>query len=314
MPRYPLAILLVALAGVPPVAVGDEPAFARTEDVVYGRTDGTALTMDVFRPGRPNGLAVVQVVSGGYFASHEMIRPESFRALLDRGYTVFAVVPGSQPRYQVPEIQRNVNRAVRFIRHNAKAYGIDPGRIGITGGSAGGNLALLVATAGDAGDPNARDPIDRESSRVQAAAVFFPLTDLLNWGKAGEERIGVQGHPTPFKAAFDHRAMDRSQGTLERVTDPETLRAITRSISPIYAVTPDDPPTLLLHGDKDRLVPLRQSEVLLDALKKAGVEAKLVVKEGGDHGWPGIDKDAAQFADWFDTHLKKDRVARGSDR
>lgn len=301
MPRYLLATLLL----LPAVAAGDEPAYNRTEDVVFGRVDGTALTMDVFTPKQPNGLGIVQVVSGGYFASHEMIRPEAFRPLLDHGYTVFAVVPGSQPRYQVPEIQKHVNRAVRFIRHNAKTYHIDPDHIGITGGSAGGNLALLVATAGDAGDRNARDPVDRESSRVQAAAVFFPLTDLLNWGKPGVEHLGVEGHPTPFKAAFDHRAMDRSKGTMERVTDPDTLRSITKSISPIYAVSPDDPPMLLMHGDKDGLVPLQQSEVFVETLRKDAVESRLVVKNGGGHGWPGMDKDMETCADWFDKYLKK---------
>ncbi|QEH34990.1 Acetylxylan esterase precursor [Aquisphaera giovannonii] len=307
MPRrvsFALLVTLSVLPARPATAAGDPPAFTRTEDVVYGRRDGMALTLDVFRPAKPNGLGVIQVISGGYFAAHEMIQPGSIRPLLDRGYTVFAVVPGSQPRYQVPEIEKNLNRAVRFIRHNAKAYGIDPNRIGITGGSAGGNLSLLVATAGDAGDPKARDPIDRESSRVQAAAVFFPLTDLLNWGKPGVEHVGTQGHPQPFKAAFDHREMDRAKGTAERITDPEKLRAITKGISPIYAVTPDDPPILLIHGDRDGLVPLQQSESFLKALRAAGVKAELSVKPGGDHGWPGMEKDTERMADWFDTYLK----------
>jgi acetyl esterase/lipase len=113
---------------------------------------------------------------------------------------------------------------------------------------------------------------------VQAAAVFFPLTDLLNWGKPGEEHIGVQGHPTPFKAAFDYREMDRAKGTMERVSDTGKLRVITRAISPIYAVSADDPPSLLIHGNSDRLVPLQQSESFLAALRKAGVPGELVVK------------------------------------
>ncbi|WP_205678727.1 alpha/beta hydrolase [Aquisphaera insulae] len=296
--------LAAASAPAPSAAAQDPPAFARTEDVVYGRRDGMAMTLDVFRPAKANGLGIVQVISGGYFSAHEMIQPGSIRPLLDRGYTVFAVVPGSQPRYQVPEIEKNLMRAVRFIRHNAKTYGIDPNRIGITGGSAGGNLSLLVATAGDAGDPKARDPIDRESSRVQAAAVFFPLTDLLNFGKPGRELIGPMGHAVPFRPAFDYREMDRAKGTSERVTDAEKLRAITKDISPIYAVSADDPPILLIHGDKDGLVPLQQSESLLKALQAAGVKAELSVKPGADHGWPGMEKDTERMADWFDRYLK----------
>ena len=82
-----------------------------------------------------------------------------------------------------------MNRAVRFIRYHAKDYTIDPDRIGITGGSAGGHLSLMQGTAGDAGDPKAKDPVDRTSSRVQAVACFFPPTDFLNWGEKGKEML-----------------------------------------------------------------------------------------------------------------------------
>src|SRR3954471_14327331 len=85
-------------------AIADEPAYTRTEDVIYGRKYGSALTLDVFRPRREaNGAAVVLVISGGFFSAHDAIAPTFIRPLLDRGYTVFAVVHGSQPRYTVPE-------------------------------------------------------------------------------------------------------------------------------------------------------------------------------------------------------------------
>ena len=126
---------------------------------------------------------MILVVSGGLFSSHEAIQPAFIRPLTDRGYTVFAVVHGSQPKYTIPEIVQDMNRAVRFIRHHAKDYRIDPDRIGISGASAGGHLSLMLGTAGDAGNPDAKDPVDRESSRVQAVACFFPPTDFLNYGK-----------------------------------------------------------------------------------------------------------------------------------
>src|SRR5208337_118017 len=121
-----------------------------------------------------NGAAVVWVISGGWFSAHEAINPAPVEELLKRGYTVFAVVHGSQPRYTLPEIVADMNRAVRFIRYHAADYSIDPDRIGITGGSAGGHLSLMQGTAGDKGKPDASDPIDRTSSRVQAVACFFP--------------------------------------------------------------------------------------------------------------------------------------------
>jgi dipeptidyl aminopeptidase/acylaminoacyl peptidase len=70
-------------------------------------------------------------------------------------------------------------------------------------------------------------------------------------------------------------------------------------------VTSDDPPTLIIHGDSDSLVPLQQSQIFTEKLRKTGVATKVVVRKGAGHGWPGIDKDLIQFADWFDQHLKK---------
>jgi acetyl esterase/lipase len=287
----------------------DGPPFTRTGDVIYGRKDGTALTMDVFRPeAGANGAAVIVVVSGGFFSSHQAINPAFARPLLDRGYTVFAVVHGSQPRYTVPEIVRDVNRAVRFIRHHAGDYGIDPDRIGVTGASAGGHLALMLGTAGGQGDPGAPDPVDRGSSRVQAVACFFPPTDLLNFGGPGKALIRARDHGKPFRPAFDYRELDRETNLWVPVTDPEKLRAIAREISPVSHVSADDPPTLIVHGDADPLVPLQQSESIVEKLKAAGVEAKLVVKPGAGHGWPTLLQDMAAFADWFDDHLKKTGV------
>lgn len=295
--------LLATLVG--PCWAQDAPAPRRVEDVVYGRKFGTALTMDVFRPGgEANGAGIIFVVSGGFFSSHEAINPAFLEPFLKRGYTVFAVVHGSQPRYTVPEIVADMNRAVRFIRHHASDYGIDPERLGVTGASAGGHLSLMLGTAAETGDPEARDPVDRASSRVQAVACFFPPTDFLNFGAPGEERIHARDHLNPFRPAFDYYELDRETNLWTPITDEARLRQITRDISPITHVSPDDPPTLIVHGDRDELVPLQQSETIVEALEGAGVASRLVVKEGAAHGWPDILKDLETFADWFDEHLK----------
>ena len=164
-------------------ALADDLPFTRTEDVVYGRKYGTALTMDVFRPKKDaNGAGVVVVVSGGFFSSHEAINPAFVLPFVNRGYTVFTVVHGSQPAFTVTEIVADMNRAIRYIRFHAKDYAIDASRLGICGASAGGHLSLMIGLAGEQGKADAKDPTDRESSRVQAVACFFPPTDLLNFG------------------------------------------------------------------------------------------------------------------------------------
>jgi acetyl esterase/lipase len=312
MNRHRLAALVVLLSGMSLTVEsrGDEPPFTRAEDIVYGRKYGSALTLDVFRPrAGGNGLGVIWVVSGGWFSAHEAITPALVEPLIARGYTVFAVVHGSQPRYTIPEILTDMHRAVRFIRGHAAEYGVDPDRIGIYGGSAGAHLSLMQGLAGEPGKPDAKDPIDRQSSRVQAVAGFFPPTDFLNYGKPGETALG-DGVLENFRAPFDFQELDPKRNEFVDITDPDRRRAIGKAISPVYHVSADDPPVFLIHGDADRLVPIQQSELVIDAMAKAGVPAKLDVRKGALHGWPDLPKDLNLFADWFDTHLKAAPSAR----
>jgi acetyl esterase/lipase len=303
---FPGGLLAFSLLGSSGRAA--DASFDRKEDVIYGRKFGTALTMDIFTPKKPsNGAGVILAVSGGFRSAHEQIPGLAIfiKPFTDRGYTVFAVVHGSQPRFTVPEIVQDMNRAVRFVRHHAQEYGIDPNRIGMTGASAGGHLSLMMGTAGTKGDSGASDPVDRESSRVQAVACFFPPTDFLNYGKSGDAKIHAADHAPPYRAAFDYRELDRASMMWVAITDAKRLEELARQISPVSHVTPDDPPTLIIHGDADKLVPLQQSELIVAKLKKAGVPTNLVIKKGGGHGWPGLEKDVNQVADWFDTYLKK---------
>src|SRR5262245_20257048 len=108
-------IFMTALPLSQDLTSADSPSFDRKTDVVYGRKFGMALTMDVFTPRvNANGAAIVWIVSGGWFSAHEAIRPQVIEEYLKRGYTVFAVVHGSQPRFTIPEIRQDLNRAVRF--------------------------------------------------------------------------------------------------------------------------------------------------------------------------------------------------------
>jgi acetyl esterase/lipase len=266
--------------------------FKRTEDVIYGRKFGTALTLDVIQPAKPNGFGIIFVVSGGWFSSHEAINPNSCGPFLERGYTVFAVVHGSQPKFHVTEIVQDMHRAVRFIRHNAANYGVDPNHLGVTGGSAGGHLSLTLGTQGGPGKDDAKDSIDRDSSAVQAVACFFPPTDFLNYGQPGEDAVGV-GILKDFKPAFGSRS-----------DTGEERQKLGKEISPIYFVSSNMPPTLIIHGDADKLVPIQQSESFVKRAKELGTTATLIVKEGKGHGWKEWIADYAQFVDWFDQYLR----------
>ena len=293
--------------------VAADGGFTRKEDVIYGRKYGSALTLDVITPAKPTGVGIFWMVSGGWFSDHKGINPDFVKELLKRGYTVFAVVHGSQPKYTIPEILDDIHRAVRFVRHNAKEYGVDPTRLGITGASAGGHLSLMQGTAGKEGDPNAKDPVDKESSRIQAVACFFPPTDFLNYGKPGEDAIG-RGILKDFHAPFDFHEYDPTTKSLIPITKEDRILELGKSVSPITHVTPDDAPTLIIHGDADKLVPIQQAELMVEKLKKAGIPAKLVTKPGASHGWPNMAEDMVLIADWFDEHLaaKKPSASQGS--
>jgi len=294
--------------------------FSRQSEIIYGRKHGLAMTLDVFAPaGKPNGLGVIAVVSGGWFSSRgSLVAPagqlpavfnQQLEELLRRGYTVFTVVHGSQPKYTIPEIQNDLHRAVRYIRHQAASYHVDPARLGIFGGSAGGHLSLMQGTAGQPGDPQAVDPVDRQSSRVQVVVAYFPPTDFLNYGADGVhfDKVvrSLLGGRNPFLAALDFREYDQEKELFERITNVQQRRERITAVSPIHHVTKDDPPTLIIHGDADQLVPIQQAKRILARFQEAGVTASLKVMPGKAHGWTPEAEEVGQFVDWFDTHLSQ---------
>jgi acetyl esterase/lipase len=303
--RFLACVGLVIFLGTGKARTQEVAEFRHIRDVIYGRKAGLALTMDVMTPRKDaNGLGLIFIVSGGWISDPASIHPACYEAFLRRGYTVFTVIHGSQPTFTVPDIVKDVHRAVRFIRYHARDYRVDPDRLGISGASSGGHLSLMQAMAEDRGDPQARDPVDRVSARVHAVVCFFPPTDFLNWGRPNCVLDSHSLKP-PFTGAVDFRRYDESTGTFVPVTDVERVRDILRRISPISYVSSDSPPTLLIHGDSDLLVPLQQSEVLVSKLREAGVPVKLIVKKGCGHGWPTLIKDAELVADWFDRYLKE---------
>jgi len=297
MVRFRTAALTVLALSV---LAGAERACAqeRVRDIVYGRKLGMALTMDVWKPAKQNGIGVIFLVSGGFQSGLDKVDSERFGAVvlkpfLDRGQTVFAVSHSAQPKFNVIEIVPDIHRAVRFIRVHAKDYGVDPDRLGIMGGSSGGFLALAIGTAGKPGDQAAKDPVDRASSRVQAVACFNPACDLVNYGKIG--RSIVEFNPVkPGGPAF---------GVQEMPTD-EQIRLL-RELSPLEAVTKDTAPTLIIHGDADLAVPYEQSERFVAKLAEQNVPHQLITRKNAGHNWPDMSKDDVLRADWFDKHLRR---------
>jgi dipeptidyl aminopeptidase/acylaminoacyl peptidase len=104
--------------------------------------------------------------------------------------------------------------------------------------------------------------------------------------------------------SFEFFEVDVAAGVRRRLTAREDVVSMLREYSPVTHVTPDDPPTILIHGDQDRAVPVQQSQQLLARLRERNVSASMVVREGAGHAYAGWEGDAALIADWFDIHLR----------
>ena len=281
-----LMIIVAAVASVilPLESTRADDAVRIIPDVVYGHKYGLALTFDVFQPkSDANGVGVLFMVSGGW---HSRWQPPEralprFRPLLAKGFTVFSVRHGSSPKFTIPEAVADVRRAVRFVRLRAKQFGVDPDRLGVFGGSAGGHLSLVLGTTGDDGNPKSNDEVLRSSSRVAAVVAYYPPTDVRPWVK--ESSKYYQNYPA---LRFDPDQAD--------------------FFSPLLQVSPDDPPSLLIHGDQDKLVPIDHSQNILAAFKKNKVVADLLVIEGAAHGFRGDDgrKASDALTAWFQKHLE----------
>lgn len=285
-------ILMFSLAAVMAVPASMS-ATTYERDIVYGHKYGMALTLDVMQPDHSNGCAILMLLSGGWVSGDGPTGASWYQSYQDSGYTIFAVRHGSQPKFTIPEIITDINRAVRYVRHNAGRWSIDPQRIGISGGSAGGHLSLMIATCGGPGDPEAQDPVDRESSAVQAVGCFYPPTDFLNYGGPGKDGIGA-GPMWHYRAAFG-----------PAIAEPEAREGFGRKISPIYHITAAMPPVLIIHGDADATVPLQQSETFVQRATEIGVTVRLVVKAGEGHGWKDKSQEERQIIGWFDQYLRE---------
>ena len=278
-------------------------SYVQHENVVYAETDGIGLLMDVFTPkSKTNGLGIVDVISGAWHSDRGKIRDheraQTFQILCAKGYTVFAVRPGSISKFSVPEMVANLNQGIRWVKDHSADYGVDRDRLGLMGASAGGHLACLAAVTAESVDAASKSDEESTDPRVRAAAVFFPPTDFLNYnGKEIDARKDDELSRLVRRLAFP-------QG-LNNVTDSEMTQTMTQ-ISPARLVTPQAPPFLLIHGDADQVVPLQQSELMLAALKQASVPAELVVKQGGGHPWLTIHEEVKLLADWFDKQLAQE--------
>lgn len=272
--------------------------FVAEYDVKYVPDGDAAQTLDVYYPEKPSQKPLpllVWIHGGGWQGGSKAQMP--YMSLLAKGYVAASIEYRFSQKAKFPAQIQDCQAALRWLRANAKQYSIDPARVGVGGGSAGGHLAALV---GASGGKNAFPKIggnEDQSDRVQCVCDIFGPTDFWTVVKQAEEDKHV-------KNIFKFNAGDPYSNLIGAKLGIDKQQC--DAVSPVHYVSQDNPPFLILHGDHDTLVPYAQSVELADLLTKAGVEATLQRLPGAGHGGPsfalpGVLKLTVSF---FDKHLR----------
>ena len=295
-PERPLSAMMTrllqsALLGLV-LAVSALAADVRTptqEGIVYGVADGQQLTMDYYAPkgAGPHPIAII-IHGGGYQRGNSKSGSEAYCAdfLAPAGYAVFSINYRLAPKYPYPYMVYDVERAIRFLRHNASRWDGQANRIALIGGSAGGFLSNMVGLLNLPGDPSAADPVDRESAQVQAVVTLFAQSSFAT---------------VPLNA--DVHAL------LDPLIKEKGEAAALKEASPITYVHKGDPPFLQILGDKDEYIPFSEATNLDAALRKVGVSSEIIRIPGGMHGtggWhklPGVPDWEVQMTEWLNRTL-----------
>jgi alpha-L-fucosidase 2 len=279
-----LALLLLS-----PCLRAAEPPAPAQEGVVYGVADGEKLTLDYYAPAGPGVHPIAIIIhGGGYQRGTSKSASELYCAefLAPAGYAVFSINYRLAPKYPYPYMVYDVERAVRFLRHNAKQWNADGERIALVGGSAGGFLSNMAGLLGAPGNPAAADPVDRESARVQAVVTLFAQSSFAT---------------VPLNRDV-HALLDP---LIQQKGEAEALR----EASPITHVTAQAPPFLQILGDHDEYIPFTEATNLQAALQKVGVASEIIRIPNGTHGtgnWhtlPGVPDWERQMVQWLNTVL-----------
>jgi len=293
-PKLPLLFLTtVALAAAPePTSVQkSEPAkkAARVpegvkvlRDVEYVPGGHERQRLDLFLPENGTNLPLIVWVHGGGWEKGSKENCPAIGATRS-GYAVASINYRLSQHAPFPAQIEDCKSAIRWLRANAVKYNFNPDRIGVWGASAGGHLVALLGTAGDVKDFDRGENL-KFSSRVQAVCDWFGPANMVPW-------IGEDG---------------AAANTVVKLFGGKATREKAAQASPVTYVTKDDAPFLIMHGDKDPLVPFRQSEELAAALKQAGVEVVLVKLEGAGHGGANFTtpENLGLILKFFDRHLK----------
>jgi acetyl esterase/lipase len=292
MKRFLLAVpfaFLLAITSAPAQPGPTVPDTVTFEaGIEYTNPDDQHLKLNMARPKAGDGPfpCVLCIHGGGFRAGKREGYDGQIIRLAEKGYVAVTVSYRLAPKYPFPAAIHDTKAAVRWLRANAKKYNIDPNRIGVTGGSAGGHLAQFLAVTSDVKEFEGDGGNPEQSSKVKCVVNYYGPSDFTkSYGKSVDA-----AEVLPLFLG----------GNLEKA------RALHIKASPLYWVTPNAAPTLCIHGSEDQYVAHEQAVWIVDKLKAANVEAELLTIDGAKHGFKGKDAETAEKAmiAFFDKHLK----------
>ena len=280
------ALLAVARLHGADLIIPDDVQFE--QGIEYSNPDNQHLQLNLARPKKGEGSlpAVICIHGGGFRAGHRDGYNKLCLTLAQNGYVAATVSYRFAPKYQFPAQVHDVKAAVRWLHANAGKYRVDPNRIGVTGGSAGGHLAQFLGVTAGLGQFEGDGGNAGQSSSVTCVVNFYGPSDFTkSYGKSVD-------------------AAEVLPLFLGGNLDQERRRHILAS--PLYWVTPNAAPTLLVHGTDDKYVAYEQATWIFERLKASEVEVELLTLEGAGHGFKGADADKAEKAllAFFEKHLK----------
>ena len=297
-----LLIIVLWTAAVMPAVAKDDPQEILDRlpkdtiierDVVYATNGDRKMLLDVYRPKSDKPLPLVIWFYGGAWDWGNKDRSNALVPMISRGYAIAGVTYTKSREEVFPAVINDCRAAVSFLRLNAKRFNLDPKRFGAAGESSGGHLTALLATTSDSNEFMKHPVTHKASSAIQAASPWCGPTDFLKLNEVKASQDYSKKHSAP----------SRLIGTPIREV-PEKCR----QANPITYASKGDPPCFIVHGDKDFVVPMNQSELLHAALKKAGVPSRLHVVKGGGHGFskitPANNEIVKKVMDFFDDQFQ----------
>jgi predicted esterase len=305
-----IAVLVISMNLLTTQIWSQSVRVTKHENVIYGMISGMALLMDVYQPEKTNHIGIVYIPGSGFGVpavyqkvyNQVPLKDDYFldtsysgkwiQSLNDRGYTVFVINHRFAPGFRFPDIFYDCQRAVRFIRYNAKKYDIDAGHIGAMGQSSGANLSAMLGVT-DTTIAHPENPVDSVSSKVQAVVALAAPFVLSETGNSADT--------LPARKYYLQIILSYMGELPETKNNEFILSGKYAQASPISFVTRDDAPFLIYYSENDPIIPPIQAAMMCKKLKEAGVPYKEF--KNPDQGHSPI-PDMEEVDNWFKRYLK----------